>query len=72
MVGRVRAANYYLERDRLEVEASEHEAVRLTVEGASAPPTLIEASFTVAPGEILGVAGTEGSGKRDLGERPGR
>ncbi len=68
MVGRVRAENYYLERDRLEVEAPEREAARLTVEGASAPPSLVEASFTVAPGEILGVAGTEGSGKRELGE----
>jgi ABC-type sugar transport system ATPase subunit len=68
MVGRVRAENYYLERDRLELGASQVEVARLTVEGASVLPALVEASFAVAPGEILGVAGTDGSGKRELGE----
>ena len=66
MVGRVRTENYYRERDQQQVAS---EAVpRLVVQGVSGAGVLRDASLEVAPGEILGIAGTEGSGKRVLGE----
>jgi ABC-type sugar transport system ATPase subunit len=66
MVGRVRTENYYRERDQQVVEPDG--APRLVVKGVGGAGVLREASLTVAPGEILGIAGTEGSGKRVLGE----
>ena len=66
MVGRVRTENYYRERDQLEVVPET--APRLEVRGVSGAGVLRGASLQVAPGEILGIAGTEGSGKRVLGE----
>ncbi|MCW2731896.1 MAG: transporter, partial [Mycobacterium sp.] len=41
---------------------------RLVVESVSGAGVLRDASLEVAPGEIVGLAGTEGSGKRVLGE----
>lgn len=65
MVGRVRTENYYRERDQRAPERGERS--RLVLEGARAG-SLRNASLTLASGEILGIAGTEGSGKRSLGE----
>ncbi len=67
MVGRVRTENYYRERDQLTL-AAETAKPRLVVRGVAGAGVLREASLEVAPGEILGIAGTEGSGKRVLGE----
>ena len=65
--GRPRADRELLPRAR--PAAGPAEAVpRLVVQGVSGAGVLREASFEVAPGEILGIAGTEGSGKRVLGE----
>jgi ribose transport system ATP-binding protein len=41
---------------------------RLVVESVAGAGVLRDASLNVAPGEIVGLAGTEGSGKRVLGE----
>lgn len=66
MVGRVRTENYYREHAQRNVEKSA--PPRLVVENASGAGVLNRASFEVAAGEIVGLAGTEGSGKRVLGE----
>lgn len=66
MVGRIRTENYYREHAQHELAAGT--APRLVVESVSGAGVLTEASFAVAPGEIVGLAGTEGSGKRVLGE----
>lgn len=67
MVGRVRTENYYRENAQRDVLASTA-TPKLVVENAAAAGVLLDASFEVAAGEILGLAGTEGSGKRVLGE----
>lgn len=68
MVGRVRTENYYREREQRDRPPGETRSARLVVEELSAPPGLASASFTVGVGEILGVAGTDGSGKTEIGE----
>jgi ABC-type sugar transport system ATPase subunit len=66
MVGRVRTENYY--REQIQRDVAPDTPPRLVVESVSGADVLHEASLEVAPGEILGLAGTEGSGKRVLGE----
>jgi ribose transport system ATP-binding protein len=66
MVGRVRTENYY--REQIQREVAAETPPRLIVESVGGAGVLREASFDVAPGEIVGLAGTEGSGKRVLGE----
>lgn len=66
MVGRTRTENYYRESAQREVDATQ--PPKLVVTAVSGGDLLQEASFEVRPGEILGLAGTEGSGKRLLGE----
>ncbi|MBI3213110.1 MAG: sugar ABC transporter ATP-binding protein [Mycobacterium sp.] len=66
MVGRIRTANYY--REHLQHAVAADTAPRLIVESISGAGILQDASLQVAPGEIVGLAGTEGSGKRVLGE----
>ncbi|MCV7424074.1 sugar ABC transporter ATP-binding protein [Mycobacterium yunnanensis] len=66
MVGRVRTENYYREHSQLDVATDG--PPRLVVESVSGAGVLRDASLQVSPGEIVGLAGTEGSGKRVLGE----
>lgn len=66
MVGRVRTENYY--RENAQRAIGRDTQPRLVVEGVGGAGVLREASLEVAPGEIIGLAGTEGSGKRVLGE----
>ncbi|MDT5297105.1 MAG: ribose transport system ATP-binding protein, partial [Mycobacterium sp.] len=66
MVGRVRTENYYREHVQRDVPAAT--PPRLVVESVAGAGVLLDASLEVAPGEIVGLAGTEGSGKRVLGE----
>lgn len=65
MVGRARAANYYRENEQQPVEPGA--AVRLAVEALSVSGALTGVSLAVRQGEVLGVAGLDGSGKRELG-----
>jgi ribose transport system ATP-binding protein len=66
MVGRVRTENYY--REHAQRDVSVNTPPRLVVDAVAGEGVLRDASFEVAPGEIVGLAGTEGSGKRVLGE----
>ncbi len=66
MVGRLRTENYY--REHIQLDIAEQSPPRLVVEAVAGAGVLREASLQVAPGEIVGLAGTEGSGKRVLGE----
>ena len=66
MVGRVRTENYYREGAQTIVDAGQRP--RLVVRDLAGADVLREATFEVLPGEIFGLAGTEGSGKRVLGE----
>lgn len=66
MVGRVRTENYYREGAQRDIDAES--GPRLTVRELAGAGVLRDASFEVYPGEIFGLAGTEGSGKRVLGE----
>lgn len=66
MVGRLRTENYY--RENLQRTIADDAPARLVVEGAAGAGVLRNATLRVAPGEIVGLAGTEGSGKRVLGE----
>lgn len=66
MVGRVRTENYYREHAQRAIGGDA--TPRLVVEGVGGAGVLREASLEVAAGEIIGLAGTEGSGKRVLGE----
>jgi ABC-type sugar transport system ATPase subunit len=68
MVGRVRTENYYREREQRDLPPGQTRSARLVVEDLSAPPGLRAASFEVGVGEILGIAGTDGSGKTEIGE----
>ncbi|MGV9826816.1 sugar ABC transporter ATP-binding protein [Gordonia sp. NPDC003429] len=65
MVGRVRTENYYRETAQNRVDDA---PARLAVRDLSGAGVLREATFEVRSGEIFGLAGTEGSGKRVLGE----
>jgi len=40
----------------------------LTVLGSSGRPALVDATFELRPGEILGIAGVQGNGQRELAE----
>ena len=67
MVGRVRTENYYREH------AQRDDRQPTSRRGWSSNPSVARACCArprceVAPGEIVGLAGTEGSGKRVLGE----
>lgn len=64
MVGRVRTANYY----RQPAQPNSVERLRLRARDISVLPLVTGVSLEVAGGEILGLAGTEGSGKRVIGE----
>ncbi|GAC69169.1 ATP-binding cassette domain-containing protein, partial [Gordonia soli] len=66
MVGRVRTENYY--REAAQTVVGDELPPRIVVSGLSGAGILRDASFEVRPGEIVGLAGTEGSGKRVLGE----
>ena len=66
MVGRLRTENYY--REHVQRAITTDDAPRLVVEGVAGAGVLREATLQIAPGEIVGLAGTEGSGKRVLGE----
>jgi ABC-type sugar transport system ATPase subunit len=66
MVGRVRTENYY--REHVQRDGPAATAPRLVIESVAGAGVLLDASLEVAPGEIVGLAGTEGSGKRVLGE----
>ncbi|WP_029112856.1 sugar ABC transporter ATP-binding protein [Mycobacterium sp. URHB0044] len=66
MVGRVRTENYYRQHTQRAIAADT--PPRLVLESVGGAGVLKEASLEVAPGEIIGLAGTEGSGKRVLGE----
>ncbi|MGV9795785.1 sugar ABC transporter ATP-binding protein [Gordonia sp. NPDC003422] len=66
MVGRVRTENYYREGAQKVIDVGK--PPRLVVDGVAGADVLREATFEVRPGEIFGLAGTEGSGKRVLGE----
>jgi ABC-type sugar transport system ATPase subunit len=66
MVGRLRTENYYREHAQHVVPAQT--PPRLVVESVAGAGVLRDASLAAAPGEIVGLAGTEGSGKRVLGE----
>lgn len=68
MVGRVRTENYYREREQRDPPAGVRPSPRLVVEDLAARPTLRGAGFEVGVGEILGVAGTDGSGRTEVGE----
>ncbi|WP_193047868.1 sugar ABC transporter ATP-binding protein [Mycolicibacterium baixiangningiae] len=64
MVGRVRTANYY----RQPAQPNPNQVARLRAHGISVLPLVAGVSLEVAGGEILGLAGAEGSGKRVIGE----
>ena len=66
MVGRVRTENYYREHASATSPARRRRGWSSNRVGGAG--VLHDASFEVAPGEIVGLAGTEGSGKRVLGE----
>ena len=67
MVGRVRTANYYRQGAQLELPEAGAAAARLRIDSLTVPGALADVSLGVAAGEILGIAGTDGSGKRELG-----
>ena len=60
MVGRVRTENYYRAGAQTIVDAGQRP--RLVVRDLAGADVLREATFEVLPGEIFGLAGTEGSG----------
>ena len=66
MVGRVRTSNYYRQGDQHEQQAAGPGLIQLR--GVCAGDAVSDVWLTVASGEILGLAGTDGSGKRELGE----
>ncbi|MGV1861755.1 ATP-binding cassette domain-containing protein [Rhizobium rhizogenes] len=65
MVGRKRVTNYYRENEQQPLAADA--AVRVELEGISVPGALDNISLTLREGEVLGVAGIDGSGKKELG-----
>jgi ABC-type sugar transport system ATPase subunit len=66
MVGRVRGENYYRQGSQL-APRRDLPIARLRITSLTVPGALANVSLDVAAGEILGVAGTDGSGKRELG-----
>ncbi|MBO1903105.1 sugar ABC transporter ATP-binding protein [Leucobacter weissii] len=70
MVGRVRSDRYYREDLQSAYPGTPGaEPVRsgATVSGLRIDPGAPEVEFSVAPGEVLGLAGLEGSGKNEIG-----
>ena len=67
MVGRERAANYYREAEQTGSRESEDGPV-LRVENISIAGELAPTSFDVAPGEVVGIGGLQGSGRSLLGQ----
>src|SRR6266571_7441469 len=67
MVGRVRTSNYYREQDQRDLSGS-GDAGLLRLTDVHIGAAIRGVTFSVNRGEILGVAGTDGSGKRELGE----
>src|SRR5262249_56939180 len=61
MVGRARAANYYREHDQRDVSSSDEDLLHLAEVHVGAAVRGV--TLSVKSGEILGVAGTDGSGK---------
>jgi ribose transport system ATP-binding protein len=67
MVGRARAENYYFEQAQTGDNAATQPSL-LRIEDASSQRVFAAVNLSVAPGEVLGVAGADGSGKREIGE----
>jgi ribose transport system ATP-binding protein len=68
MVGRVRTSNYYREQDQRDLHGCGGEDGLLRLTDVHIGAAIRGVTFSVNRGEILGVAGTDGSGKRELGE----
>ena len=68
MVGRNRAENYYQEARQ---SGSRSDIIRLAVENLTHTEAFVPLSFALAQGEILGIAGADGSGKRRVGQAIG-
>ena len=66
MVGRQRTSNYYRQDEQRAAAGPDRSQLELSA--VSVDTTVSQVSLRVAPGEILGLAGTDGSGKRELGE----
>ena len=66
MVGRARTANYYREQDQRDVTSSGEGLLHLAEVHVGS--VVRGVTLSVKGGEIVGVAGTDGSGKRELGE----
>lgn len=64
MVGRIRTANYYRQPE----QPNASDETRLRANDIGVLPLVAGVSLEVGAGEILGLAGTEGSGKRVIGE----
>ncbi|TDD05838.1 sugar ABC transporter ATP-binding protein [Nonomuraea deserti] len=63
MVGENRAEDYFLDADRKPYDRS---ATALEVEGLTAEGSFSDVTFSVCPGQIVGVAGVIGSGREAL------
>ena len=63
MVGRERNADYYLEH----AQAPAGQAIVMSVDQLSATPWFEDVTFDIRQGEIVGIAGVEGSGKEEVG-----
>ena len=63
MVGRGLSESYYQEAEQREPEPAEP---RLSVQGLTLPRHYENVSFDVLPGEVMGIAGVQGSGREDV------
>ncbi|HEY7143665.1 MAG TPA: sugar ABC transporter ATP-binding protein [Streptosporangiaceae bacterium] len=66
MVGRLRTSNYYRQGDQQ--ERKDAGPARIRLRGVCVDGAVAGISLAVSAGEIVGLAGTDGSGKRELGE----